>query len=250
MSLTNKYLLHNIKKLNLIFVLITYNLIIFSQNIENVDYNLVGNSINIFYDISNYYPAEKYDIKVEFVDDRGQVITPRTLTGDYGIIKGGQGKKIVWSVFQDTQGLTGNYQAVVRISRVVTKNHSGFYNLNLPGVSLLGVKYAYLGKYGGYVSASIVMDDDDPLVVAGPLIRVANTIYPYAGFGINVFTPQEVLAEGGIIISPRAWGIVAIDFGLGVFSYTEQEYSSGSSDYIDIYHNDLYIKVGIGIRII
>ncbi len=83
----------------LLVMLFAYYFIGFSQVIENVDYNLAGNVINVFYDIDDYFPAEKYDIKVEFVDDKGQVITPRTLFGDHGITTGGQGKKIVWSVF-------------------------------------------------------------------------------------------------------------------------------------------------------
>ena len=233
----------------LIFFLLVFTFSGYSQVIENVDYNLVGNSINIFYDINDYTIGEKYEIEVRFVNNEGQVVIPRTLWGDFGIVTGGKGKKIVWSVFQDTQGLTGNYQAVVKISKKIYKRHTVFAYMNLPDVSLIGLKYAYVDKFGGYIGASIRYDDDDPLVVVGPVIRAYKAIYTYAGFGINVFTPEEIIIEAGTIITPRKLGFVAFDLGIGLFSYTEYNTSAIPSLSPDESIKDVFIKVGVGISI-
>lgn len=110
------------KHLTLIgFLLLSLNVI--SQVIQNVDFNFVDDKIVIFYDLVDCDSKYKYDIDIKFIDDQGNTIIPRNLSGDYGLVTCGRNKKVEWDLFKQVNKFEGNYKAEVSIRRVL--NHRG-----------------------------------------------------------------------------------------------------------------------------
>ena len=221
----------------------------FSQSIENVDYNLIDDVINIYYDINEGSSFDKYEIKVTFVSDKEDVIIPRTLSGDVGIVKGDGSKKIEWSVFEDRQELSGTYKVIVKIAKVLQRKHTILYSVNQPDVSFLGIKYAYIGKrFGGYIHQLHGTDPEEfgPAAwVLGPIIRANSLINTYAGVGKNPFMGKNSFIEAGTLITPKKTRF-AFDLGLGLFTHEEDVYSgfftTRPSDF------SIYLKLGVGIH--
>jgi hypothetical protein len=102
-------------------ILISFNS--FSQKVENVDFNFVDDKIVIFYDLVDCDSKYKYDIDIKFIDDQGNTIIPRNLSGDYGLVTCGRNKKVEWDLFKQVNKFEGNYKAEVSIRRVL--NHRG-----------------------------------------------------------------------------------------------------------------------------
>ncbi len=100
----------------LIFLLFSFSFHCYSQQIENVDFTVSNNIINITYDLVNC-PAKKiYDISIKFTDENRNVIYPMSITGDLKKVSSGKNKKIEWNVLNDKSELKGNVQAIVEIS--------------------------------------------------------------------------------------------------------------------------------------
>ncbi len=172
----------------------------FSQNVENVDFNLVGDKINIFYDLVG---IRKCDIDIKFITEDGKTIIPRTITGDVGQgITGGKNKKAVWNVFEDRGELSGSHQVIISTSNVLklTKNDLSLFTqfpIDVQYAFSLGSKYVhYFSKFGGYVSLSILMfnedislDGTDVNYYTGYCFHVGgvynlNAVKPYLGAGL------------------------------------------------------------------
>ena len=191
----------------------------FSQNVENVDFNLAGEKINIFYDLNN---IQKCDVDIKFITEDGQTIIPRTITGDVGKgIAGGKNKKAVWNVFEDRGGLSGNHQCIINISNVrkFTNNDISLFTqipVEVKYSFSIGGKYVhYFSKFGGYVSlAFLEFSDEDSYnedcinyydgfsLYAGGAVNL-NAVKPYIGAGLcrqlYDYCADDEVAYGGDI---------------------------------------------------
>jgi uncharacterized protein (TIGR02145 family) len=90
----------------------------FSQTIENVDFHTEGKSIVVTYDFFNSKADTMVNLELQFKDQQGISIIPKTLSGDIKNVKPGQAKRIVWDVLADRITLSGKYKAEVSIQRM------------------------------------------------------------------------------------------------------------------------------------
>lgn len=194
----------------------------YSQIIENVDYEIIGDQISVTYDLKKYKACEKYNIELEFVSERGETIIPATVEGDIGLIHGGKRKKIVWHVLRDIQEMEGRYKAVVTITKQVIKMHSVFISPNMPW-SFAGLRYTNIKNLGYYVSVA----SDFGLIEAtlhltgGMVIPVAKRTNIYFGGGGEIFW-QEIIVESGVFLKFKS---LTIDItGVGI-NLTDIDYS-------------------------
>jgi len=89
----------------------------FSQTIENVDFRAEGKSIVVTYDFFHSKADTLVNIELQFKDQQGSVISPKTISGDLKNVKPGQAKRIVWDALADGITLSGKYKAEVSILR-------------------------------------------------------------------------------------------------------------------------------------
>jgi hypothetical protein len=90
----------------------------FSQNINNVDFRVSDNIIQVTYDIDDCAEDERYDIKL-FLGKGGNLREiSRGLSGDIKNVPCGHSKMIVWDVLADRIELKGRIHFVVEIGGV------------------------------------------------------------------------------------------------------------------------------------
>jgi hypothetical protein len=190
----------------------------YSQIVENVDYSIDGDKIYITYDISYYEDGKKYNVDLKFVDNNGRIIIPKTVEGDIGSVYGGRNRKITWAVLQDMQEMSGEYKAIVTINeketeKQNTQKHSFLFCPNLPW-AFFGVKYAYIGKAGCYISGAsdFGLMDETCHVTGGLALSVAQSTNIYFGGGMEIFW-AEPLVESGVILKFKS---ITIDLGGGL----------------------------------
>jgi len=87
----------------------------FSQTIENVDFRAEGKSIVVTYDFFHSKADTLVNIELQFKDQQGSVISPKTISGDLKNVKPGQAKRIVWDALADGVVLSGKYKAELKI---------------------------------------------------------------------------------------------------------------------------------------
>jgi len=87
----------------------------FSQTIENVDFRAEGKSIVVTYDFFHPKADTLVNIELQFKDQQGSVISPKTISGDLKNVKPGQAKRIVWDALADGVVLSGKYKAELKI---------------------------------------------------------------------------------------------------------------------------------------
>jgi hypothetical protein len=87
----------------------------FSQTIENVDFRVEGKSIVVTYDFLHPKADTSVNIELQFKDQQGSVIIPKTISGDLKDVNPGQEKRIVWDVLADGIVLSGKYKAELKI---------------------------------------------------------------------------------------------------------------------------------------
>ncbi len=203
-----------------LFILYTCT-INYSQVIENVNYNVLDDQIDITYDLVSYKKGQKYNIVLKFVDDKGKTIIPVTVEGDIGIVKGGLNKRIIWNVLNDIQEFEGRYKAVITLTKPKINKHSILYNANIPW-DFFGIKYAYIGRLGCYTSlaSDFGLLDETSHFTGGLAVRAATRTNIYFGGGLELSWGNTVL-ESGIILK---FNHATIDSGLG-FDLMDSEYN-------------------------
>lgn len=86
--------------------------------IENVQFNF-DETIQVLivtYDLIDYSELETYEIELSFIDGNNVVIHPKTVAGDVGKeIVGGLNKRIVWEIYNDTDGLSETSKPQLKI---------------------------------------------------------------------------------------------------------------------------------------
>ena len=119
-----------------------------AQQVNNVKLTVEGDKIVVTYDIDDYSTRYLYDISITFQSTTK--ITPFALSGDVGKdLTGGKNKKIVWDIYQDIDGLSGNLRADITVKEGTKLKHMGgpanaIKSLILPG---LGDYWVYKNKW-------------------------------------------------------------------------------------------------------
>jgi len=93
---------------------------VFSQTIENVDFYVESQRIVVRYDLIYPKPDTLINVSLVFRNDKGDKITPVSVTGDLNKVKPGVGKHIYWDVLKDKAELSGKYKAELSIEQIKT----------------------------------------------------------------------------------------------------------------------------------
>jgi len=89
----------------------------FSQKITNVDFDVVGNTVQIRYDIDDCGSDKTYDLRVFVGKDGEMTEIKRGLRGDVESVSCGPSKAVTWDVFSDREELAGRIYFAVEIYR-------------------------------------------------------------------------------------------------------------------------------------
>jgi len=93
---------------------------LFAQTIENVDFYVESQRIVVRYDLIYPKPDTLINISLVFRNDKGDKITPVSVTGDLNKVKPGVGKHINWDALKDQAVLSGKYKAELSIEQIKT----------------------------------------------------------------------------------------------------------------------------------
>ena len=109
---------------------------VFSQSIENVDFRAEGMTIVVTYDFLHSKADTAINVKLVFKDQKGGVVTPKTISGNLKNVKPGESKRIVWDVLSDGINLSGKYKAEVTIKK----------NTPVKNTPVINLKFVLIGK--------------------------------------------------------------------------------------------------------
>jgi hypothetical protein len=90
----------------------------FSQKITNVDFEVMGSTVRITYDIDGCSDDERYDIKLSLGENGNLAEVGRGLSGDIKDVQCGPSRTILWDVLSDRDELKGRIYFAVEIQRV------------------------------------------------------------------------------------------------------------------------------------
>jgi hypothetical protein len=104
----------------------------------NIDFFLVGEKIQVTYDLVKSKSTESFEVKLVFKVDNSELIIPNALDGDVGTgIKGGKGKVIYWDVFRDVDGIEGDiipHLEIVNVDRTYGGPTNALLSVPIPGL--------------------------------------------------------------------------------------------------------------------
>ena len=111
----------------IIFVIANQNL--HAQQVTNIQVSQEGDEVVITYDLSGGSLGETYNIEVSASENRGQsfLVIPKSLRGDLNDQLPGTNKKIIWSVLNDRDQLSGDGFVFLLTAnpKVIMENFSG-----------------------------------------------------------------------------------------------------------------------------
>ena len=90
----------------------------YSQKITNVDFEVIGNTVKISYDINGCSEDKNYDIKLSLGREGELTEISRGLSGDIKNVPCGSSKVILWDVLSDRNELKGQVYFGVEIQRI------------------------------------------------------------------------------------------------------------------------------------
>ncbi len=109
-----------------------------AQKVTNVKLGIEGDKVVVHYDIDKYSTKRLYNVKISFQSTTK--ITPFALSGDVGSdIVAGKDLKIVWDLYQDIDGLSGNLKAEIEVEKgkrikYLGRPRAAFLSALLPGL--------------------------------------------------------------------------------------------------------------------
>ena len=146
---------------------------VFSQSIENVDFRAEGMTIVVTYDFLHSKADTAINVKLVFKDQKGGVVTPKTISGNLKNVKPGESKRIVWDVLSDGINLSGKYKAEVTI-----KKNTPVKNTPVKNTPVINLKFVLIGKQS-WTSENLNVDR----FRNGDLIPEAKTIQEWEAAG-------------------------------------------------------------------
>jgi len=90
----------------------------YSQKITNVDFEVIGNTVKINYDIYECYDDKTYDVKLSLGREGELIEISRGLSGDIKNVPCGSSKVILWDVLSERSELKGRIYFGVEIERI------------------------------------------------------------------------------------------------------------------------------------
>jgi len=90
----------------------------YSQKITNVDFEVIGNTVKISYDINGCSENKNYDIKLSLGREGELTEISHGLSGDIKNVSCGSSKVILWDVLSDRNELKGRVYFAVEIQRI------------------------------------------------------------------------------------------------------------------------------------
>lgn len=94
-----------------------FSLNIFAQDATNIEVKTTDDKLIVTYDLIGSSTAI-YDVKLQFQKEDNQVLIPKALNGDVGKVKAGEDKVIIWDVYKDVDGLSGNLNPQIFVKEV------------------------------------------------------------------------------------------------------------------------------------
>ncbi|MFW5657322.1 MAG: hypothetical protein ACOC0C_06860 [Bacteroidota bacterium] len=105
-------------------ILLTSIVSVEAQRVENVRVTAEDGKVVVLYDLNKYSERYLYDVEIYFQSTTK--ITPFALSGDVGEqVLGGNERKIVWDLYQDIDGLSGNLKAIINVTDKERIKHLG-----------------------------------------------------------------------------------------------------------------------------
>lgn len=97
-----------------IFIIISCHFA-YSQSIENVNFTVNEDFINVNYDLKHEEADFLFDLELVFIKSNGEVIMPINIKGDITKVNPGEGKQIFWYYKNEINDYEGGLKAVVKI---------------------------------------------------------------------------------------------------------------------------------------
>jgi len=87
--------------------------------VQNIDFNVVGDSLVITYDILKAKSSERFKAYLEVKTVTGKTFEIKSVSGDVDNISGGKGKRIVWNVISDRAVIDADIYVNVILSPIL-----------------------------------------------------------------------------------------------------------------------------------
>ncbi len=87
-------------------------------NVQNIDFNVVGDSLVITFDIAKAKSTERFKAYLEVKTVTGKTFEIKTVYGDVNNVAGGKGKRIVWDVVTDKAVIDADIYVNVLLSPI------------------------------------------------------------------------------------------------------------------------------------
>lgn len=106
-----------LKKFRLLCFVFFFPVLLYAQDISNLNFETIGKTIQISYDLSGK-TTDLYEVAVFYSQNDGKWEGPlQFVSGDVGKnVRPGIGKRIVWEVLKEKEKLTGNLRIKLEIS--------------------------------------------------------------------------------------------------------------------------------------
>jgi len=91
---------------------------ILAQDATNIEVKTTDDKLIVTYDLIGSTSAV-YDVSLQFQKENNEVIVPKALNGDVGKVRAGEDKVILWDVYKDVDGLSGNLNPQIFVKEMV-----------------------------------------------------------------------------------------------------------------------------------
>lgn len=144
----------------------------YSQTVENISTKQVGDQIEVYYNIAGSNEKQTFLVTIMCAIDNKEKIVLKSITGDVGDnIEGGKSQyKATWDVLKDVEELN-SAEFFVKIElkkedKKVTAQEPALNNKWVVGyngsfVLPAGLRFSYLGKWGGYLGLRLGNTEDN-----------------------------------------------------------------------------------------
>jgi len=189
----------------------------YSQIISHVDFEVIGNTVKVGYDIEACSGDRSYDVRLLLGVNGKLTEIKRGLSGDLEDIGCGSSNTITWDVLSDREGLTGRIYFAVEILRTHYHHVPQVENVSVPEPAEKS-KYAKNGK--DWAMRSWKADKG------------------YVGGSIGIFTPFESyavapysLVKGGFFANATIGYLPTLLLGVSATAYIYSEAQRSDFDF-------------------
>jgi hypothetical protein len=240
-----------------------------SQKITNVDFDVVGSTVQIRYDIDDCATDKTYDLRV-YVGKNGEMTEIRRgLSGDVEGVACGASKAITWDVLSDREELAGRVYFAVEIYRahpVITKDPVSAENQKPRSRRSWKADKGYVGgSMGIYTPYEANTNVPQNLTRGGVfanaslgylpslLLGVSSTVYIYSDTRRNQFDLSTWKNWGvmiGPLISLPIGNVIKWEFRPQIgYAVTIESTDIARPDSLDVFRSGVAFSMGSGLRL-